>query len=87
MTALLDGESKAYPSKTPWALSLKETPMTRNMLIEVIEKRITQLNEIMRANAGVSPLNGLPYPKASKAFQEWNLLRDTSTQLQGFHLP
>jgi hypothetical protein len=36
----------------------------------------------MKANEGINPLNGLPYAKATEAFHEWNLLRDTSKQLQ-----
>ena len=61
--------------------------MTREIVIMAIELRITRLNEIMRANQGINPLNGLPFDKATKAFEEWNLLRDTSTQLQGYRLP
>ncbi len=56
--------------------------MTRNQLILHIEERITALLIIMQANAGINTLTGLPFPKATKAFEEWNLLRDMSTTLQ-----
>ncbi len=61
--------------------------MTRLLLIEMIEKRIAQLNVIMVANSGTSSLNNQPYPKAKDAFHEWNVLHDTLSKLHTMRLP
>ena len=55
--------------------------MTGNDLILKIEERISELLAIMKKHEGLTSY-GCPKPENTKAFVEWNILRDTSGRLQ-----
>jgi hypothetical protein len=56
--------------------------VSRNETMYWIERRITTLLEIMKAAEGLTS-EGLPKSENGTVFEEWNLLRDVSTKLQG----
>lgn len=55
--------------------------MTRKELIMYVEKRISSLIIIMDDNLGLTGKGLLPH-KYGIAYEEWRLLKDTSTKLQ-----